>query len=976
MSLTSHQNASFDTRLLEIEELYRQRKPDLAGEQLKALAPDDFKSEGFERGLYLLLQATDQLHSGNYKESIRLGLEANKLLASSAFHLRVGQLFLLLYRNYSGLGDFRNAERYAQDALAFLRRADDSIGMVGALNGLGKLAYIRGDFSKSIEFITEAIELSRGDNIRMAELIGNLGRIELLAGGWQNAEDHLGTALKLAGELNQPLSIARGYLSLGHLYLRQRKFNQSAQEFRAAEILIEANNYRRDRIIMLELEGELAFELGDMIQARKVLTRAFDLGRELAPESALITQITRRMAQVELALDNLDEALTLAQRALDLAARLGEKAEIGLSRMIIAEIFSARDNNPSAFEYSESGLEILREVGDPYDLGRALLIQARIASQSKTIGLSKIDKLFDEAFRIFNQLKLFYWSAETRFRQGILCCQYSRISSGFRNLLESEKIFENISEKAKIRSVRLFKQELSKIAVTASLSADNEFKIFGDYFTETEYSNLKTGQIQNIIDILSQRTRASRVIIYKAGQQAHDALTNLDLTQLQRRRFIQQFDDLLGEEFNPDKPTLILDSRRDPFINDLLQPGGNEVISSVMVIPLMMGKQVSGYVYLDRLSSNGDFRPFGQKELNFAVSFADLISLKMAEYEKFLLEEENRRLKSQLMEEAAFPNIITQNKQMLEMLARVQQVVNSNISISIEGETGSGKDLLAKTIHYSSNRKDRRFISVNCAALPETLLESELFGHKKGAFTGADRDKTGLFEEANGGTFFLDEIADMPLSIQAKVLRILEEKEIVRLGETRPIKVDVRIISATNKDLKVEMEAGRFRQDLYYRLTALCFKIPPLRERREDIPLLIDHFAEEKVKFAPEVLRKLITFDWPGNVRELENEIKKLILLTGEKGIVDVKLLSGKILDREDREDSYEMTQPSDVNFDAQFSLYDYLAQYERRFIIKALREQGGVKKHAAAILNIPESTLRLKIKQYNIDLKNLSISG
>jgi len=976
MSLTSHQNVSFDTRLLEIEELYRQRKPDIAGEQLRTLEDSGFNPEGYELGLYKLLLANDQLSSGNYKESIKLGLEANKLLASSALHVRVGRLYLLLYRNYSALGDFKNAERYAQDALAFLRRANDSVGMVGALNGLGKLAYIRGDFSKSIEYINEALELSRGDNIRMAELIGNLGRIELLVGDWQAAEEHLKTGLKLADDLGQKLSVARGHLSLGHLYLRQRKFNQSAQEFRAATVLIEGNNYRRDQVILLELEGELAFELGDMVQAKKVLEKAMMLGRELAPESSLITQLARRLSQVEMSLDNLDAALKLAQRSLDLAVKLGEKSEIGLSQMVIAEIFAARENFDSALEYIENGIEALEEVGDPYDLGRAMLTKAQVSIQSGRVNVGKIDKTFDEAFRIFNKLKLFYWSAEARFRQGVYCCQKARISTGFKNLLESEKIFENISEKAKIRSVRLFKQELSKMAVVASLSPENEFKIFGDYFTESEYSDLKSGQIQNIIDILSRRTSANRVVIYKSDQNSNDALTTLELSQLQRRKFIQQFSELLGEEFNQDKPTLILDSRRDPFINELLNPGGSDVISSVMVIPLLMGKEITGYVYLDRLSSNGDFRPFGQKELNFAVSFADLIALKLAEYEKFLLEEDNRRLKAQLMEEAAFPNIITQNKKMLEMLSRVQQVVNSNISISIEGETGCGKDLLAKTIHYSSNRKDRRFISVNCAALPETLLESELFGHKKGAFTGADRDKVGLFEEANGGTFFLDEIADMPLSIQAKVLRILEEKEIVRLGETKPIKVDVRIISATNKDLKVEMETGRFRQDLYYRLTALCFKIPPLRDRREDIPLLISHFAGDKVKFMPEVMRNLISFDWPGNVRELENEIKKLSLLAGENGVVDVKLVSSKILEQGDREDVSETVLSGDVNFDTNFSLYDYLAQYEKRFIIKALKEQGGVKKHAAALLNIPESTLRLKIKQYNIDINNLSVSG
>jgi len=397
------------------------------------------------------------------------------------------------------------------------------------------------------------------------------------------------------------------------------------------------------------------------------------------------------------------------------------------------------------------------------------------------------------------------------------------------------------------------------------------------------------------------------------------------------------------------------------------------VISSILVTPLMLRKEITGYLYLDRMSSNGTVKPFGQNELNFVVGFADLISFKLAEYDKTILEEDNKRLKAQLLEKTTFPNIITQSKPMLEMLSRVQQVVDSDISLSIEGETGCGKDLLSKTIHYSSNRRGKRFISVNCAALPETLLESELFGYKKGAFTGADRDKVGLFEEADNGTFFLDEIADMPLTIQAKVLRILEEKEIVRLGETKPRQVNVRIISATNKDLKVEMEANRFRQDLYYRLTALCFRIPPLRERREDILILIRHFAGDKIKFTPDTMKMMVAFDWPGNVRELENEVKKLVLLSGETGVVDSSLLSGKILKASGNGGGHELEINTNIDFSDKFSLYDYLAEYEKRFIIKALRDQNGVKKHAAAFLNIPESTLRLKIKQYNIDSAGLN---
>jgi two-component system NtrC family response regulator len=309
---------------------------------------------------------------------------------------------------------------------------------------------------------------------------------------------------------------------------------------------------------------------------------------------------------------------------------------------------------------------------------------------------------------------------------------------------------------------------------------------------------------------------------------------------------------------------------------------------------------------------------------------------------------------------------------MQAMLAQVAQVKDAAITIALEGETGVGKDLLAKAIHTNSVRRQKRFVSVNCAALPESLLESELFGHMKGAYTGADRDKPGLLEEADGGTFFLDEIGEMPLAIQAKLLRVLEEKEVVRLGDTKPRKVDIRIIIASNRDLKAEMEQGQFRQDLFYRLCTLSFRVPALRERREDIPLLIDHFLakhspphenEGPVRVEPVAFQWLVEYDWPGNVRELENEIRKLVLLSGAKRTITPDLLSRKFF----RPDATGTASERPMGAERGFSLYDFLALYEKKYIQQALVEHHWVKKHAARSLSIPESTLRLKMKQYGL---------
>jgi len=301
---TSQQKISLDNRLLEIEELYRQRKPDIAHEKIKLLQESDFQSNQIELAVYKYLVAFDLFNSGNYKESETLALAASKLLATTAFHVRVGRIQLLLYRINTEFGRYQAAETFAHDALAFFRRADDQTGMIGSLNGLARINFVRCNFGKSIEYINEAIEHSRGDNVRMAELIGNLGRVEILNGDWEAAEEHLKTALKLAKELDQPLSISRNHLSLGYLNLRMRQYIAAAREFRAAAQIIEEKELFREKLLLMEYEGELALEMGDIVQAKKILTQARDICRDSIPESSLAAQINRRLAQAELALDN------------------------------------------------------------------------------------------------------------------------------------------------------------------------------------------------------------------------------------------------------------------------------------------------------------------------------------------------------------------------------------------------------------------------------------------------------------------------------------------------------------------------------------------------------------------------------------------------------------------------------------------------------------------------------------------------
>ncbi len=980
MSLSSQQFV-IDNRLLAIEELLRQRKYSAALRECEALDEGVFAGSDLELGLLLSLKADCQFSAASYRTAIEYGLRGAKLLADFPVNKRFGRVQLVLSKSYSAIGDLKNAEIRARDALASYRRGGDREGQIDALNELARVSFIRCEYSSASDFLADAIGMIIDNPRKHAQLTGNLGRIRLLLGQWTQAETDLNTALTYNQGHAEEISEALNLLSLAYLQLRRREFVASTRLLDKANALITRLELKREKVIYLEYAGELALERGDTVRAKHLLHEAYHAGRLLAPESSLVTQCARRLAEAELALDNMDEAMKYAQKGLELSLQLGEKGEVAMTRLVIARIFAARQEFNDAIEHIRAAVDLSRQVGDPFDLARTLLAHAEVKMMAASDEHEIIRSSLDEAARIFRKLKLEFWQAETDFRSGMFACQRGDLSRGFRKISRAEKLFMALDDRPKVRAVSQFLHSLTDQAVALAVSEENEFKVFGNLISKPEMQDLKTVQIDDVLKALIRKTNANRALIYSPDFEGTQIVASWQLTPLQVKKFVDSFQPLMGQEISQNRPTLLLDCRRDPYINGLF-PDTPEAIASVVVVPFTMADQCTRYLYVDKLSVDNMLNPFSQAELNFAVGFTDLIAFKSAELQKMKLMEDNRRLKAQLMEKAAFPNIITQNAKMLEMLAQLRQVIDSPISITIEGETGTGKDLLARAIHYNSIRRNKRFISVNCAALPETLLESELFGYKRGAFTGADRDKSGLFEEADGGTFFLDEVADMPLSIQAKVLRVLESKELVRLGETVPRTVDVRIISATNKDLKDQMAKGLFRQDLYYRLSAMSFHLSPLRERKEDIPLLVSHFLEEsKKRVAPEALRALITYEWPGNVRELENELKKLVLLSGENEEITLELLSGKISSPFASASTVATVVSQgngnggtdfDPSFGETYSLYDYLAFWEKKFIVKALREQRGIKKHAAATLNIPESTLRLKIKQYNIDLDRL----
>ncbi len=417
-------------------------------------------------------------------------------------------------------------------------------------------------------------------------------------------------------------------------------------------------------------------------------------------------------------------------------------------------------------------------------------------------------------------------------------------------------------------------------------------------------------------------------------------------------------DDALGmvDSFGPD---VVLTDVRMPKMGGLdllttLKAKGNDatviVMSAYGNMDLALEAMKAGaYDYVQK--------PFKPDEI--------VLALRKAE-ERELLRRENRALRDEIRKEHKFEDILAKSQKMQDIFRTISKIAEYKTTVLVAGESGVGKELVARAIHHRSTRRGGSFVAVNCGAIPENLLESELFGHKKGAFTDAVQDRRGLFEEADGGSLFLDEIGELPLALQVKLLRVLEDEKIRRVGDTRDIKVDVRIITATHRDLLAETKAGRFREDLFYRLNVLSILVPPLRDRRDDIPLLIDHFvARNNVRLGTSIRgldtesrRLLFEYPWPGNVRELENTIERAMVLAEGDQIV-AQDLPDRL--REAR-DPVQMQLAS-----GELSVKKTMRIVEEILIRRALQRTKGNRTRAAEVLEISHRALLYKIKDYEI---------
>lgn len=528
-------------------------------------------------------------------------------------------------------------------------------------------------------------------------------------------------------------------------------------------------------------------------------------------------------------------------------------------------------------------------------------------------------------------------------------------------------------------------QALSKTALTESL----ERKIIAqNMLLELSDQIEKISDLKKVFDLIMKgladefAIMRGMLILFQKGE--HDKLSvhsayNL-LDEETSRGNYKVGEGIIGRVVESGKPISIPNIfAEEMFINRMQIKRDKNIPTSFIAIPIRIDGIVSGVMAVEKHYKNSDMLS-DDEALLFLIG--NIISNKVKHYqrereEKRLLIEENRKLKKQLSKQYGSDGIIGKNQKMLEVLELVELVADSNSSILILGESGTGKELIANSLHYNSSRRDNPFISLNCSSIPENLLESELFGHKKGSFTGAISDKKGKFELADTGTLFLDEIGDMPHHLQSKLLRAVQEREIEPIGSEKKIKVDIRLVSATNKNLSKLIADGKFREDLYYRLNVIEINIPPLRERLDDIPLLVAHFIEKYAKFnkrsvdriSQEAMHTLQLHKWKGNVRELENVIERATLLCRDK-IIEISHLPPALVKSDEPVSNITIAKWIDgyINTKYDGKVHSAIIGYiEKEMINKALLHNKRNKVKTAEFLGINRNTLRSKMTEYGI---------
>jgi len=943
-----------------LHELHRKLRPHVTREQIGRLSS--------RLGILLF-------ERGRYRAAHRAAALAYRLLRDTVLNLDLGHTEMCLGAIALRTGEWNGARDHFESAIATYRRADYQSGMAAAYNNLGLLHKNQCRFKESIRFLEQALRISErsGHFHDAATYVHNLGIVHDKMGEWDLAEEHYRRGLQMYTEVGYAAGRARALSCLGNLKRKRRDWAQAEELIRESLALATERGYPRETILAREAFGDYYLDRGTLVEARREFETALAMADQVAAESDLTVELLRRLAEVFYAALELEPALRYAERALITSRRLGDRLEEACSLKLIGLVRAEEGDLDQARSYLDQAGEILSQIGKRYELARLCFSAGLVWRKRARRGKSRA--ILDESvgflrraaagFESFGLSELTA-SALLELARSEMCC--GLVDEAVIHLDHASSFFSDHEDTALEKEIEEFRRDVERGLIEGTSAQSNEFAAFEEI---RRILRVEEGDssLQEILALLVRRSGAARgCVVGRSADGGPRVLVSAGISMRIAQDLLRELIARVGEDRLGAGPVVSSRAGIDPRFRDVASAHVLNPRTSLVVMPLSLPSGQSGFLYLDR-PADGPLGVFKQREVNLIAVLSNYVAVAILDQQRRELARENVSLRGRLLGTANDHGIVTRSRELLEILSLLERVGPSDATILIEGETGSGKGLLARAIHASSNRAGKPLIQVNCAALPEPLLESELFGHVQGAFTGAVREKAGLFVEANGGTLFLDEVDKTTITIQGKLLHVLDNREVRPVGGNRSTKVDVRVLCATNVNLKARIARGEFLEDLYYRLNDICFRVPPLRERPEDIPLLVDHytrrFASEMGKeiggVETDVVRLFSELAWRGNVRELEKVVKRMVVLANDGEPLSTRLVPRELLRVEEETPS-----------DSPSTLRAEVAKVERKLIGQALDRNGWNKLKAARELSLSYPTLLQKIKLYQLDRRRI----
>lgn len=883
----------------------------------------------------------------------------NESALSNVYHI----LGLLHWRR----GELKTAIQYTRKALGLREKLMDRPGTGRSYNNLGVIYWTKGDMDKAATCYEHALKEFEelGDIRGIADIHLNLGLLAWNKGDWEGSLRHSERSYALFDRLGDRAALAAIHNHLGMVDEQRGNWSKALKHYQAHRAFHKKIGDPQGEAIALTNLGSLFLKLGEFEKCKDSLEESLFLNEELHNEEGIalsllnLGMLRRDRSAWDLALDHLDRSITIYEK------RNLEK-DLPTARRVASEVLIGKGDLRAAQQSAGKALSLAKKLSDRLELGHIHRTLGMICS--KRGDGEGAERHFEQALRTFQDLRVRYELARTLLhRVSWRLKSMTDLGSAAAELARAEDIFTRLGAKADLETAHqlgsLFIRTVAEAGGPMAREAQLEalYEVSGVMSSILDMTVLSNRMVDLAVSLLKAE-RGLLLLMDDKGELAIAAGREMDSATIKDAATLSR--SVVSEVADKGLPVISDDASADPRFRKRESVILNN-IHSLLCVPLKLKEKIIGTFYVDSRVATKLFSP---QDLSFLNAVANLLAVAI---ENATLHEELRQetnyLRREVSERYRLGSLVGKSEAMQTIFSQIETVSKSNASVLIEGETGTGKELVARAIHYNGARKAQRFIPVECGALPETLAESELFGHKKGAFTDAREDRPGLFEEADTGTIFLDQIDNLSLKLQAKLLRVLQNGEVRRVGESKTRRVDVRVICATNKNLKEEVKGGRFRDDLYFRLNTFHLHIPPLRDRRDDIPLLASHFLDQfsskegKNLKDPvsEALKCLLAYSWPGNVRELEHEIERAVILAKEGRAITTDLLSDEVLEASNLSKF--------IRAKARGPLKRVMADIERQLVLESLKECSWNQTKAARALGISRPSLIEKMRRYRI---------